>query len=225
MASSTGIGRAIAESLIAEGVDVAICSRTEDRLAQTAKEIGAGLFFTCDLTVAGSARELVRKILKAWGLLDILVCNTGGPARSFFVDTSAEDWHTGFQSIWMSVVESSQEALASMIENKWGRIVLLTSATGKEAQPGLTIASCAEDRAPRSHADHEQRDQPPWCDRQLGSPRLYLHGTTRENRRSREEGQRRHPCRTHGQTLRDRRSSRVSRLESGLLHHRPADRL
>jgi 3-oxoacyl-[acyl-carrier protein] reductase len=141
MASSSGIGRAVAASLIAEGVDVAICARAEDRLARTAREIGAGLYFTCDLAVAGSARELVDKILGAWGSLDILVCNTGGPERSFFVDTPAEHWHSGFQSLWMSVVESSQAALGSMIRNEWGRIVLLTSVTGKEAQPGLTIAS------------------------------------------------------------------------------------
>lgn len=141
MGSSQGIGRAIAESLIAEGVQVAICSRTESALAQTAKEIGAHYFESCDLTLPGAATQLTQNVLKKFGRIDILVTNTGGPAKGGFLDVSAEQWQKDFQSLWMSVVESLQVALPSMKENHYGRVLLVTSIAAKEPLPGLTTSN------------------------------------------------------------------------------------
>ena len=141
MGASQGIGKAIAESLIAEGVRVAICSRSEESLSKTAKEIGAEYFETCDLSVAGNAKNVTESVIKKFGSLDILVTNTGGPAKGDFLEVNETQWNTDFQSIWMSVVESLHAALPQMKEQKYGRVLLVTSIAAKEPLPGLTTSN------------------------------------------------------------------------------------
>lgn len=141
MGSSQGLGRAIAESLIQEGVRVAICSRSQEALSQTAKEIGAEYFETCDLSQAGASKKLTENVLKKFGKLDIIVTNTGGPAKGNFLEVNENQWQQDFQSLWMSVVETLQAALPSMKENNYGRVLLVTSIAAKEPLPGLTTSN------------------------------------------------------------------------------------
>lgn len=141
LGASRGIGRGVAARLAAEGADVAICARNAERLEDTAKAIGAAQARCCDLAEHGAAATLAADLLSEWGRIDILVCNTGGPERGPFMQTAAEDWRSGFQSLWMSVVDASQAVLPAMQAAGWGRVVLMTSNTGKEPQAGLAIAS------------------------------------------------------------------------------------
>lgn len=141
MGSSTGIGRAIAESLIAEGASVILCARNDDRLQATVKEIGALAGFACDLTVPSAAQDLVRRSIEKLGGLDILVTNTGGPRKGNFSEISAGQWHEDFQSLWMSFVESVQVAVPTMRAARYGRILLVTSLAAKEPLPGLTTSN------------------------------------------------------------------------------------
>lgn len=141
MGSSAGLGRAVAESLIAEGVQVAICSRSKESLEKVATEIGAKAALNCDLSVAGAAREVTRKAIDVLGGLDILVTNTGGPKKGSFAQVSTEQWHEDFQSLWMSFVESVNEALPVMQSQKFGRILLITSLAAKEPLAGLTTSN------------------------------------------------------------------------------------
>lgn len=141
MGSSTGIGRAIAESLIAEGVQVALCARDEDRLQKTVKEIGAQVGFSCDLSRAGNAAQLVKKAMDALGGLDIIVTNTGGPKKGAFLEVTEGQWHEDFQNLWMTVVESLKVALPSMKKQNFGRILMVTSLAAKEPLAGLTTSN------------------------------------------------------------------------------------
>lgn len=139
--SSMGIGRAIAESLIAEGAQVAICSRNLDRLQKVGNEIGAKLCVAADLTKAKEASRAVKEVIQKLGGLDILVTNTGGPAKGVFSEISDSQWHQDFQSLWMSVVESVQVVLPEMKKNNYGRILMVTSIAGKEPLPALTTSN------------------------------------------------------------------------------------
>lgn len=141
MGSSTGLGRAIAESLIAEGAEVILSSRTEASLKKTADEIKAKGFIACDLQKPGAGKELVQKTIAQFGGVDILVTNTGGPNKGGFEAISDEQWHTDFQSVWMSVVESVREALPVMKKQKYGRILMVTSLAAKEPLPNLTTSN------------------------------------------------------------------------------------
>src|ERR1700758_4391739 len=93
MGSSDGIGRGIAESLCAEGVQVAVVARGEEKLAKTAREIGAKKFYVVDLSKPGASAKLVEDFLADFGAIDILVTNTGGPARGDFMKINEDQWH------------------------------------------------------------------------------------------------------------------------------------
>ncbi|MES3036703.1 MAG: SDR family oxidoreductase [Bdellovibrionota bacterium] len=141
MGSSMGLGRAVAESLIAEGVEVVLCARSEDRLNAAVKETGAKAGFACDLTKPGEAKKLIQKTIQALGGIDILVTNTGGPRKGNFQDVSTEQWQEDFQSLWMSVVESLNEILPAMKKQKYGRVLMITSLAAKEPLAGLTTSN------------------------------------------------------------------------------------
>lgn len=141
MGASAGLGKAIAAALVKEGAVVAICSRDEGRIQKAAKEIGAAAALTCDLTVAGQGYRIVEEARAKLGGVDILVINTGGPPKGSIEQIQPEQWRDGFQSLWVSAVESIQAALPAMKQSCWGRILLVTSVAAKEAMPGLTISN------------------------------------------------------------------------------------
>jgi 3-oxoacyl-[acyl-carrier protein] reductase len=141
MGASSGLGYAIAEQLVKEGARVAICSRSDERIREAAKQMGAALAVAADLTKPGATKALVEKVVAELGGVDVLVANTGGPPKGSIEKLSAEQWQEGFQSLWMSVVEGLQAALPGMKERRWGRIVLVTSVAAREAMPLLTISN------------------------------------------------------------------------------------
>jgi 3-oxoacyl-[acyl-carrier protein] reductase len=141
LGASAGLGRAIAEALIAEGAKVAICSRDRTRIDATAKEIGAAHAIALDLDQPGNGREVVRQAAKALGGVDILVTNTGGPHKMLFADVAIAEWQRWFQNLWLSAVESIQEALPAMRQAKFGRVIMVTSIAGKEPMKGLTLSN------------------------------------------------------------------------------------
>lgn len=141
LGSSTGLGRAVAESFIAEGVDVCIVSRNTESISQTAREIGASHFETADLSIKGETSKLVERVLKKMGHIDILVNNTGGPKKNNFLDVTDEQWSEDFQSLWMSPVEAMRILLPRMKERNFGRILMITSLAAKEPLPGLTTSN------------------------------------------------------------------------------------
>jgi 3-oxoacyl-[acyl-carrier protein] reductase len=141
MGASSGLGYAIADQLVKEGARVAICSRSEERIREAAKQMGAALPIAADLTKPGATKALVEKVVAELGGVDVLVANTGGPPKGSIEKLTAEQWQEGFQSLWMSVVEGLQAALPGMKERRWGRIVLVTSVAAREAMPLLTISN------------------------------------------------------------------------------------
>lgn len=141
MGSSQGIGRAIAESLIAEGATVCLNGRSAIKLKTTAQEVGTEYFIAMDLCQPNAARELIQSAIKLMGKIDILVTNTGGPDKNSFATTTTEQWHKDYQSLWMSPIEALQEALPSMQENNFGRVLMVSSIAAKEPLAGLTTSN------------------------------------------------------------------------------------
>lgn len=141
LGSSTGLGKAVAESLIAEGAEVCIVSRNETNIKKTAQEIGATYFEIADLSIKGETAKLVERALSKMGQIDILVNNTGGPKKNNFLDVTDEQWHEDFQSLWMSPVEAMRILLPKMKEKNYGRILMITSLAAKEPVSGLTTSN------------------------------------------------------------------------------------
>jgi 3-oxoacyl-[acyl-carrier protein] reductase len=139
--ASQGLGKAVARELIAEGVRVAIVSRDPARIQATAAEIGA-IGIAGDVSSPGNSGALIAQAVKVLGApIDILVTNTGGPPAGPFERITASDWQKSFDNLWMSTVESVLAVLPHMRQQKWGRILAVTSISAREPQPGLVISN------------------------------------------------------------------------------------
>ena len=144
--SSQGLGRAVADALAAEGADLVINSRSHEKLLAVKSEIveatGARVEVApCDLTPAGGAAELIAAAEKAFGKVDILITNTGGPPAGMFEDHSVEAWDEAIQQNFNSVVNLVRAVLPGMKERRWGRIVNVTSISVKQPVKGLILSN------------------------------------------------------------------------------------
>lgn len=136
--ASRGLGRGMAERLLAEGCRVVACARTESELAAAAHTMdsrapGRVHAVVADVTTAPSAAMLVSEACKRFGGLDIVVNNAGGNRRKPFMETTDEDWIDLYQLNVVSGVRLAREAVPAMRERGAGAIVFITSLFGREA--------------------------------------------------------------------------------------------
>jgi 3-oxoacyl-[acyl-carrier protein] reductase len=146
--ASRGIGRAVAEGLAREGCRVAICARDEARLAQTADEIRAAtggevLPVVCDMSLADDIRRFVASAIDAFGRIDIVVNNAGGPPPGPFESFDDDAWAKALDQNLLSVVRTVREALPHLRKSDAGRVINITSIAVKEPIPGLVLSNAA----------------------------------------------------------------------------------
>jgi len=146
LASSQGLGWAIATELATEGANVVISSRDEGALAATAAEIreatGAEVaHFPADVTKDEDIRELVTLTAERFGGVDALVTNTGGPPAGTFEDFGDEEWTSAFELTLLNVVRAVRAVLPGMRERGGGRIVNVASSSIKQPIKGLTLSN------------------------------------------------------------------------------------
>ena len=103
--SSSGLGRAVAATLAAEGASVAVVSRDSERAASAAAAISAAAALTGDLTTAGDGARVVAEAATALGGLDICVVNTGGGRPGGILATSVEDDAAAYAAMLRPVLE------------------------------------------------------------------------------------------------------------------------
>lgn len=144
LGASGGLGGAIAESLAAEGVNVAIAGRNMDALQARAKAIGDRvkvLPLVWDLGALDKIEENFAAIERELGSVDILVNNTGGPPPSTAAGVDAAAWSKAFESMVLSVIKITDRALPGMKARKWGRIVTSTSSGILAPIPNLGVSN------------------------------------------------------------------------------------
>src|SRR5581483_4712696 len=144
--ASRGIGRAIAEGLAHEGVELVLCARQDAALAKAAEDIrqktGARIHFrTCNLTEPDERNTLIAAVKDFVGDVDILVHNTGGPRPSSAQETTLDDWKSGFSQLFEMIVHLNEAFLPKMKEKKWGRILCITSLSVIEPIPNLAVSN------------------------------------------------------------------------------------
>lgn len=130
--ASSGLGRAIAERLAAEGCDLAISGRRAALLASIAGDLGArhgirAVALPADLAAPGEAGRLATDALDAFGGIDILVLNAGGPPPVDPAATDAAGWAAAFQLLATSPIELATVLLPGMRERRWGRVAAVVS--------------------------------------------------------------------------------------------------
>lgn len=144
--ASSGLGKGCALALAAEGARVAIAARRRDELelvAAQAREQGApdARAFTVDLSDTRSIDVLVRDVREAFGTVDILIANGGGPKPGTFTQTSPDDWDAAYRGVLRSMLQLIDGVLPGMRERHWGRIIALTSTSVKQPIPTLVLSN------------------------------------------------------------------------------------
>jgi 3-oxoacyl-[acyl-carrier protein] reductase len=139
--ASAGIGRAIAKSLAAEGVKLAVVARRRELLETLQKEIGAKLtIIECDFMKEDAPKTIADAALAGLGSVEILINNAGG-SRAFKLDASEEQWNEALTLNFTRQRQLTHKLLEQMMARKWGRIVNIT---GKSEPEGINGAFCAK---------------------------------------------------------------------------------
>jgi len=140
--ASQGIGRGIAAALAREGAHVALASRSGQRLAEAAAEIGGETAtFEADTGDLERMAELPGQVERALGPVEILVANTGGPPPGGALAHGVDEWRAAYQSLVLGPRVLVEAALGGMRERRWGRIVNVGSTATVEPNPALALSN------------------------------------------------------------------------------------
>ncbi len=147
-ASSQGLGKAAALDLAEEGVNLAICSRDQNKINKVKEEIHQKinseikvLALKVDLDSPDEIQAFYKQVENDLGSVDILVNNNGGPPPSTFEQLSDDDWQKAFNSTMMSCLRLSKLVIPNMKKNAWGRIINISSVSVKTPVNGLFLSN------------------------------------------------------------------------------------
>ncbi len=146
VAASKGMGKASAMGLAAEGARVVMCARGEAALKEAAGEVkqktGAEvLAVPADASRAADISKVVAEADRAFGGVDILVANVGGPPPGPFEQMTDEQWKAAFEQVHLSTVRFIREVLPHMKQARWGRILAIQSSSVKQPVEGLVLSN------------------------------------------------------------------------------------
>lgn len=157
--SPSGIGFATAQALANEAMSVALASTTErihDRANELLEHGHEAAGFVADLTDRDRARGMVAEVLERFGRIDILVNNAGmvtvgkpGPEITSFLDLSDQSWDDDIAMNLDTAYNVTRAVVPGMVERGWGRVVMVSSATG----PFVTIPGTAGYSAAKAGMD------------------------------------------------------------------------
>ncbi len=145
-ASSMGLGKSVALELAQEGASIIICGRNKQQLEKTKEEIEELtnkelLALSGDLSVAVEREHIIKSVLQAYSTVDILVTNTGGPPVGKFEAFKQEDWDKAYNQLLASVVGLINGFLPGMKQQRWGRIISITSMAVKQPVNNLILSN------------------------------------------------------------------------------------
>lgn len=145
-ASTKGIGRAIANGLAAEGVDLFLCARDTSQVEAAVRDIASQhrvetFGMAVDLTHPDAADKLLRAVAADFGPVDILINNVGGPPPSTALNTTRDQWDAGYQRLFLTPVLLTQGLVGGMVSRNFGRILTVTSLVAVEPNPALCVST------------------------------------------------------------------------------------
>ena len=138
--ASSGMGLGIARSLRGEGANVAMFARRADLLDREAEQIG-GLAVPGDVTSSDDLERLVASVVDAYGGIDILVNNSGGPPRATATELDADNVRAAVDLLLVSIVRLTELCLPHLERSGRGRIVNITSSTVREPIDSLALSN------------------------------------------------------------------------------------
>ena len=146
MAASRGLGYASALGLAREGCKLIVCSRDQARIEAAAatinQETGADVkALVADVSSASEARRLVDAAVSAYGGLEIVVHNAGGPPAGETLQMTEEQWQKAFEQNLLSFTRIVGAAAPEMKKAGYGRVLTIASSSIKQPIPNLALSN------------------------------------------------------------------------------------
>ena len=151
-ASTEGIGRGVAEAFSYHGATVVVSSRSSKKVTDTLtrlRKVNPSVYgIEADLTDLKSLDILWEYVIEVIGGIDVLVLNSGNPPREpvTFSEATLDDWEYSLKLYLLGPIKLLSLALPKMVEQRWGRILFLSSWTVKQPQSIFVLADVS--RAP-----------------------------------------------------------------------------
>ena len=146
--ATSGIGRAIAAALVAEGATVVVSARDDARTAQAATELGAAGHVAWDTADVAGADAVVDAVERDHGPVDLLITNTGGPPIGpdplSFDDAQ---WADAQRHLVRAPMALLRRVLPGMRERGFGRVVNVASTAVREPLPQLVLSNAERSAA------------------------------------------------------------------------------
>jgi NAD(P)-dependent dehydrogenase (short-subunit alcohol dehydrogenase family) len=137
--ASKGIGKAIAQTLSAQGMKLVLVARSLDLLEELAASLPTDcLVLAKDLQLPDAPREILAKTLERFGRLDALVNNAGATKRGNFLELTDMDWADGFSLKFFGAMRLCREAWTALQEST-GAVVNIAGVGGRTASADFTI--------------------------------------------------------------------------------------
>jgi 3-oxoacyl-[acyl-carrier protein] reductase len=138
--ASQGIGRACALRLAKNGATVAVAARNQEKLNDLVQEInaagGKAAAFVLDVIDEDQIKNAVKSALAQFGKMDILVNNAGITRDQLLMRMKRSDWDSVLNTNLTSAYLCTQQVIGSMLKQRWGRIINITSIFGQMGQAG-----------------------------------------------------------------------------------------
>ena len=132
----TGIGKAIAQAMLAEGAKIIIVGRKEEVLKEAQTELGSGVeIMVCDVTQEDQVDRVYENIMSNHGRLDILINNAGMAARAKSYEMSYDMWKKVVDVNLNGAFLCARGAMKIMVNQKSGRIINIGSISGQMGRP------------------------------------------------------------------------------------------
>jgi len=138
--ASAGLGLACAESLAGEGANVVMLARREEELRREAARLGA-LAVPGDVTRAADLERVVETALDAFGGIDVVVWNGGGPPAGPAAAVTAEALTSAYELVLLPAIRLVRLCLPHLESSGRGRVIAITSVTVKEPTPHLALSN------------------------------------------------------------------------------------
>jgi 3-oxoacyl-[acyl-carrier protein] reductase len=138
--ASQGIGRACAIKLAKCGASVALLARNQQKLDEVVQEItqagGIARAFVADVENEDQVKAAFKAVVAEFGKIDILVNNAGITRDQLIMRMKRADWDAVLSTNLTSAYLCTQQAISSMLKQRWGRIINITSVFGQTGQAG-----------------------------------------------------------------------------------------
>ena len=138
--ASQGIGRAITLKLAESGASVAVAARSQDKLNELVQEIqgksGTAAAYPLDVANEDQIKATFKAAIAQFGKIDILVNNAGITRDQLVMRMKRADWDSVINTNLTSAYLCTQQVISSMLKQRWGRIINITSVFGQTGQAG-----------------------------------------------------------------------------------------